>query len=144
MFHHLRTTLKQPPVAVHLTRSSFPCSPPCRQHGWEGVSESLLQRRHSRYFTINVKPSLFVIGSTRLRCRCCCCCHILICSPLWKTLASINFTFMVCTHNKWSARCCCLPAACTLVQFIKAERNEAFKWWRVCNPFICSAFVAAA
>lgn len=100
MFHHRRTLLKQALFVVHLTRNSFQCSPLYRQHGWEG-GESLLQQRHSRYFTINVKPLLFVIGKTWLQCCCCCCCHILICSPLWKTLVSINFTFMVCTHNKW-------------------------------------------
>lgn len=71
------------------------------RHGRE-AAESLLQQRRSCYFTINVKPLLFVIGNTR-RPRCCrCCCHILICSPLWKTPASINFAFMVCTHNKWA------------------------------------------
>lgn len=51
-------------------------------------------------------PLLFFIGNTWLwRCCCCCRCHILICSPLWKTLVLINFTFMVCTHNKreWGA-----------------------------------------
>lgn len=100
MFHHQRTPSKQALFVVHLTRNSFQCGPLYRQHGREG-GESLLQQRHSRYFTINVKPLLFVIGNTWLGCRCCCRCHILICSPLWKTLASINFTFMVCTHNKW-------------------------------------------
>ncbi len=100
MFHHRCTLQKQALSVVHLTRNSFSCGPLYRQHGWEG-GESLLQQRHSRYFTINVKPLLFVIGNTWLRHRCCCCCHILICSPLWKTLVSINFTFMVCTHIEW-------------------------------------------
>lgn len=100
MFRHQRTPLKQALFVVHLTRNSFQWHPLYRQHGrWGG--ESLLQQRHSRYFTINVKPLLFVTGKTwLLRCSRCCC-HILICSPLWKTQASINFTFMLCTHNKW-------------------------------------------
>lgn len=73
------------------------------EHGRQG-EERLFQQPCSRYFTINVKPLLFVSGNTRLRRHCLCCCHILICSPLWKTPASINFTFMVGTHNKWMRR----------------------------------------
>lgn len=95
------TPLKPVPTVAHLTGDPSESGPLCWRHGRE-AAESLLQQRRSCYFTINVKPLLFVIGNTQ-RPRCCrCCCHILICSPLWKTPASINFAFMVCTHNKWA------------------------------------------
>lgn len=73
------------------------------EHGRQG-EEPLFPQPLSRYFTINVKPLLFVSGNARLCRHSLCCCHILICSPLWKTQASINFTFMVGTHNKWKQR----------------------------------------
>lgn len=61
---------------------------------------------------------------------CCCRCHILICSPLWKTLASINFTFMVCTHNKWVWGVVVYQKSLLLSNLNKLEQNHV--WTMTC------------
>lgn len=102
------TSRHVPPPADSAGTGSPRCSPdqgltqrrPLHRRTRRRGEEPLFQQPRSRYFTINVKPLLFVSGNTRLRRHCRCCCHILICSPLWKTPLSINFTFMVATHNK--------------------------------------------
>lgn len=114
MFHHQTTVAKQAPIVVHLTENSFERRPLCRVV-WYSTPRSLVisQLMSSPCY---LSPQIHGSGDAA-----CCCCHILICSPLWKTLALLNFTFMVFTHNKWGGgeRHCCFPAASGRVHISK-------------------------